>query len=188
MPSPSTTSIAGPIGSGVAVLVLWGACAAAEVTGSRGITDLRQGLVCPVGDVLVTTEGAEDTVTGEINLLSDVPQIVAEGPVIPAVLGYSMSVQGEIAADAPMGPIRVVTEHPPMGPEGITRQTTLSLLGGPGRFHRGYGFDLSLELVPGPWTITVFDGDMPIVRASFVVVPPETRPDLVGLCAGPMLS
>ncbi len=172
----------------LAALILGPAAAQAELIAGPRVAELRYGLVCPMEDVLVTSEGAEDTVTGEINLLPGLPKIIAEGPVIPAVLGYSMSLQGMLRPGETVGDVRVITEHPPMGPDGITRQSTVSRLETFGPFHRGYGFDLPVEMVPGPWSITILAGQEVIAAARFTVVPPAARPDLVGLCTGELIS
>lgn len=145
-------------------------------------------MICPDPDKIVVTEGAEGTVTGESNIVDEMPMIVAEGPVVPAVPGFGFTVQGVLEPGAAPYSVTIVFEHPPMGPDGVTRQTVLRPPSGPGPFHRGYSFDYPVELVPGPWTITVTAGEELILRADFTVVPESARPDLVALCSGPALS
>lgn len=182
----------GCAGAGRAGLLLWCALLAgpssAEIVGSPAVTELRYGLVCPVDPAGVTREGAEDTLAGQIDLLSEPPPIVSEGPVIPAAPGYAMALQGRLVGPNDTGTVTVTWTHPPMGPDGVTRQSTIGRLSADGVFHRGYGFDLPMERQPGAWTVTIEAERGILATARFSVVSPDTRPDLVALCAGDMLS
>ena len=79
----------------------------------------------------------------------------------------------------------IIVTHPPMGPEGSTRDTW------EGNFFAGsptasfFRFEYREEQVPGDWTIQAVAGDRVLYTARFEVVDPVEMPDFADPCAAP---
>lgn len=118
---------------------------------------------------------AEDTISGVLNLVETTPTLYSHGPLVPAQIGIGFGVLIDVAPDF-AGPATVVTTHPPMGPNGVTRQTwTTDYVTGDTSYN-GFTFEYDYELVKGPWSISASNNGRLIYEAYFTVVDPMTLP------------
>lgn len=129
----------------------------------------------------VGTEPAPDTVAGFTNVIEGDPGFVSHGRLVPAVIGVGFGVRAQSkAADFPA--VTMVVTHPPMGPEGVTRQSYGSAIGSADTSLSYYHLEYDYELVIGRWTFTALDGDRVLYAAVFDVVPPAEVPELASIC------
>lgn len=142
------------------------------------VAELTRGLICappPAG-----RREAPDTAFGWIHVPDEPIVIRREGTTVPAVLGIGLGVRFRLHGEAPRL-LRYVVEHPPMEPQGRTRQSWDGWTRGEGE-HVFFQFDLPEELLPGLWSFTAFDGRHEVFHATFKVVTPEEAPELAQLC------
>ncbi|WP_300515940.1 DUF3859 domain-containing protein [Aliiroseovarius sp.] len=148
------------------------------------VLSVQSGFLCGVigsGSAL-----AEDTLEGrtdlmDVHLLRVIPTRVA-----PAAKGIHIGVV--LQRDPSFtSPIRAVTAHPPMGPDGVTQQSFFTNQTPDGLVGVGWEFEYSYEMLPGDWSITLYDGATELHRAEFTVVPPALFPQDIDICDGPDL-
>jgi len=148
-----------------------------------GVEALTRGLICapPEGG----RRDAPDTASGWIHVPDNPIDIRVEGVVAPALLGTGFGLRYLLeGAGAMPVPVRYTVEHPPLPPEGLTRQSweSLAMPGVPEQVF--FQFDIEDELQPGRWSFTAHSGETELFHAGFDVVPPDTVPHLTGLCRG----
>lgn len=146
-----------------------------------GVEALTRGLICAPPEA--GRRDAPDTASGWIHV-PDVPiEIRIEGVVAPALLGTGFGVRYLLEGAAPV-PVRYTVTHPPMPPDGLTRQSwdALVLPGMPEQVF--FQFDIEDELQPGRWSFTAHSGEAELFYAGFDVVAPGTVPHLAALCRG----
>lgn len=144
------------------------------------VAELTRGLICappPAG-----RREAPDTAFGWIHVPDEPIVIRREGTTVPAVLGMGFGVHFRLQDDAPRL-LRYVVEHPPMEPQGVTRQSWEALTQGQGE-RVFFQFDLAEELLPGFWSFTALEGTRELFHAAFKVVTAEEAPGLARLCEG----
>lgn len=139
----------------------------------------KAGIFC--APTVVSTAPAPDTVAGVTNVIEEVPPFVSAGRNVPAVLGMGFGILSG-SKQGMLLDVLVVVTHPPMGDDGITRQSYYTQITNVGESMTLYQFDFDYELVQGPWTITATQGDDLLFRAGFTVVPPQQVPELAGVC------
>ncbi|MBT9384718.1 DUF3859 domain-containing protein [Pseudooceanicola sp. CBS1P-1] len=139
------------------------------------------GIYC--GTDPVGTEPAPGTESGYILVVARDQQAVSLNRRVPAALGISFGVRIRLAPDAPPGAYRMVVHHPPIGPEGITREVWDPNLGGAFGV-RSFLFEHERELQPGPWSFEVERDGTVLMRQSFEVVPAQQAPDALDICFG----
>lgn len=139
-----------------------------------GAAHFAQGTFCAVD--IVGEEAAEDTLSGTLNLVAAPPDFYATGPVVPAQIGIGFGVHVEVLPEH-AGQVRVTTTHPPMGSEGVTRQSWITALNAGDVTYNGFTFEYSYELVEGQWSFTAetLDGQE-IYHAAFTVIDPRFAP------------
>jgi hypothetical protein len=144
----------------------------------NAVAELQAGVICAAK--VVGTSPAPDTVAGVSNIIEEDPPFVTDGRVVPAVIGVGFAIKARTVTD--MNDLLVVVTHPPMGPEGMTRESFPSSLTSLELSMNAWQFEYDYELVTGPWTFSVFDGNKLIYRVPFEVVPPDMLPELAGVC------
>jgi len=171
----------------VAGLTMSGAAQAEEgIILSPRVAMLTAGLFC------APEEGgrrpAPDTINGWVHAPGEPIEMVAQGQVVPAMLGLGFGVRFTLA-DTQDTDIRYTVTHPPMPPSGATSQSW------DGQITAGFvgtalfQFDITDELQPGDWQFSATsDGDM-LFSVGFTVRSASALPGMLGLCSsGDMLS
>ena len=129
----------------------------------------------------VATQPAPDTIAGFINVIDGDPEFVSHGRLVPAVIGISFGVRSAaVAQEFPV--VEIIVTHPPMGPDGVTRQSYLSDIGTTAPSMSFYAFEFDEELVLGDWTFTAMAGEEILWSAGFEVVSPRQISELAGIC------
>jgi len=154
------------------LLLLAGQSAHAATKGSAA-AELSHGYFCALETV--ATEAAKGTVSGTINLVERSPDFIGPGPEVPARLGIGFGVKVRMAPGL-TGRATVRVQHPPMGPQAVTRQHWQTTLTDERAQYLGYTFEQSYELLPGPWSLSASANGRPIYSVSFTVVDPRQMP------------
>lgn len=138
------------------------------------------GVVCDPPEV--SSLPAPDTVAGQTFVFEGDARFVSYNNRVPAVLGLGMGTKVQMADPAGLSDVTMSVTHPPMGPNGVTRQTHSASISGSEQTQRLYTFDLDYELLPGIWQMQAEKDGRVIYRTTFEVVPPELLPELAGAC------
>jgi len=145
----------------------------------RAISAFEAGIIC--APEVTGTNPAPDTIAGVTNIVDGPVEFVSRGRNVPAVLGMGFGARAQ-AKGGDIFPVTVVVTHPPMGDAGQTRQSYETIVRGDEMSITLYQFDFDYELLPGPWVIEAYDGDLLLFRANFTVVAPALVPELATLC------
>ena len=154
--------------------------ATAQVAKSADLESLQAGVVCPPESV--GYREAPGTITGRAYIIDEIPDFVAETHIVPAVIGVGFGVKLQGVPDLPTESVTVILRHPPMGPNGVTRQEYSSSVSGEGPTFSFFQFDYPYELVQGRWSFEARRGDQLLYRAFFEVVAPQEVPALADIC------
>ncbi len=147
--------------------------ALAEEPVSPGAVDFDYGYFCAREPAEIGV--AEGTIAGVVNLVDGIPAFIARGTVVPAQVGVGFGVH--ILVDpAHAGLVDLTIEHPPMGPDKVTRQTWTTELRADDPDYLGYSFDEPYELVPGEWIFTAEAAGRLVYRAGFTVMRADLLP------------
>jgi len=147
-------------------------------TQSPGAARFEHGFFCAMEPI--SFEEASDTVSGTVTIVADEPIFLAPGPQVPAQLGIGF---GVIIQPLPQyaGPVTISVQHPPMGPNGVTRQSWQADLFAEDSTYLGFTFEQRYEVVRGPWTLSAQSNGRPIYEVNFVVTDPaRLRPVTCG--------
>lgn len=153
---------------------------AAPFTMADSIASMEAGVICApeaVGEI-----AAPDTIAGSTHTIDISPPFVSTGAVVPAVIGVGFGVKAMSAALEGIDNVTVVVTHPPMGPDGTTRQSYQTAIGGVSSSLTFYQFDYAYELQTGAWQIDAVKDEVLLFSARFTVVPPQQVPELAGVC------
>ena len=132
---------------------------------------------------VTTTIAASTAAGGKTNQLADVA-LMNERPADTARIGIGFGVRFRTAG-TPRGAeatLRSVWKIPDPGIHNPTNGTTFresvaTFTAAIGGVHwRGYGFDQPWEVVPGVWTIEIWQGDRKLLERSFTIGPPQQPP------------
>jgi hypothetical protein len=141
------------------------------------------GVYCAVeADVEVPAEG---TISGVVNLVTEPPVFQRRTNLVPARIGIGFGVHLMVLPEY-QGQIVVQTTHPPMGPDGITRESWVTEVAVGRMALHGFSFEYDYEMVRGDWSISASVDGRLIYHADFIVVDPATVPPIN--CTGQMLS
>ena len=152
---------------------------AAGDTVAAVLSHFEAGILC--AQEVIGTSPAPDTVAGITNIIENDPPFVSNGRQVPAVLGVGFGVKAQSAGiDYPE--VTMVLTHPPMGPEGMTRQSYTTSIGTADTSISFYQLEYDYELVIGHWTFTAMAAGKVLYSAGFDVVDPRQVPELGGLC------
>jgi len=153
---------------------------AQEVVSSR-VAVFEAGILCAPDSV--GTREAPGTVAGTTHIVEETPPFVDEGRMVPAVLGVGFGVRAGFDSSFGEEDILIRVTHPPFAGTGATEQSFFTYIGGlndPAITF--YQFDYDYELALGTWTFEALSGDDLIYRTVWTVVPPNTLPELAGIC------
>lgn len=145
---------------------------------SPGAARFDYGFFCALEPIAI--EEASDTVSGTVTIVADEPVFLAPGPRVPAQLGIGF---GVIIQPLPQyaGPVTITVQHPPLGPNGVTRQSWQANLFAEESTYLGFTFEQQYEVVRGPWTLSAQSHGRPIYSVSFDVMDPaRMRPVTCG--------
>lgn len=152
-------------------------CLAAAAVLARGAgpgaAELEYGFFCALETA--ATQEAPGTVSGTVNIVEGSPDFIGPGPEVPARIGIGFGVKVRARAGL-AGPVTVEIEHPPMGPNAVTRQYWHTTLSGTDKQYLGYTFDQAYEVLPGRWTMSASANGRQIYAVSFQVVPAAQMP------------
>ena len=154
--------------------------ASAQLARSSSLGWIEAGIIC------ATNTGefreAPGTISGRAHAPTEEPPFVSNSQVVPAVIGVGLGIKARSDDAIGLLLVEVILTHPPMGEDGITRQTFLSMITPDTNAIIFFQFDHDYELVTGSWSFTgVRDGET-VFRANFQVVPPDQMPDLADTC------
>ncbi len=132
---------------------------------------------------VVTTAAAPAAAGGKTNQLADVA-LMSEPPADPARVGIGFGVRFRSAGEPRGGQatLRSVWKIPAPGirnpTNGVTyRELVAEFTTAVGGVHwRGYAFDEPWEVVPGVWTIEIWQGDRKLLEHSFTIGPQAAPP------------
>lgn len=165
--------------------VVWPVSARAQGVGSfePPLSYMAHGLRCSVPPGRVVTD--QNTVDGELIELSGPWRgydVVTTR--VPAQIGISFGIAVRVDPVAQTEPLLAVVRHPPMGADGLTRQTWTIEARPAQAFSVGYLFEDPFEQVPGTWTFSLMRGETEVMRAAFEVRAPEDLPRTLAFCTG----
>lgn len=164
----------------LAMLVGLAAPATAQVAKSAEVQSIQAGVVCPPESV--GYREAPGTITGRAYVIDETPDFVAETHIVPAVIGVGFGVMLHGVPELSTEVVTVILRHPPMGPNGVTRQEYSSAISGAAPTFSFFQFDYPYELVQGRWSFEARKGDQLLYRAFFQVVAPQEVPALADIC------
>ncbi|WP_323034614.1 DUF3859 domain-containing protein [Pararhodobacter sp.] len=170
----------------VAGFVLCGASLTAAqadtaIAQSPQVETLVPGLFCAAEER--NQRAAPETIAGFVYEPVNPVAMVAEGQVVPAMIGLGFGVRFTLA-DAEDAALDYTVTHPPMPPGMVTVQRWGSTLTGGNVGTVFFQFDVPEELQPGDWSFAATRDGAPVFRVGFTVRPASELPALVGLCQG----
>ncbi len=138
---------------------------------------LETGIICPDARE-GTLAPAPGTIAGHIRRLEGITFDIP-GRTVPLVPGLSFGMRIAVKSDTDLA-VRMVTRHPPMGPEGRTEQTHDLVLPANGTYVRAYAFEFDYEMLPGLWALSVEVDGQPVITVPFeVTATPDLRIDRI---------
>jgi hypothetical protein len=165
-------------------LILWLASAAwaeeGDFTG-RLLGSFEAGVFC--APPTAGTNPAPDTVAGTTHIVDVTPEFLSNSRQVPAVIGLGFGVLAKAKRDD-LRDVTMIVTHPPMGPDGVTRQSFMTSITADIASMTYYQFDRESELLPGVWTLEAVHEGETVYRARFTVVPPEALPAVAAACGG----
>jgi len=149
-----------------------------------GIVVVEAGIICDADPEAI--QSAPDTLTGFINWIGPDATFVSPSREIPAVAGLRFGVRTmSLVREYPE--VTITITHPPMGPEGITQQSYVTWIPLWTKID-GYLLEFDRDLVPGDWTISAAEGEVPLFAVHFTLVDPAEMPGMAGVCDEAFLS
>lgn len=143
---------------------------------------IDHGVICHI-----TRDGsrpAPDTVMGEINLIDQTRDMDVTTRVVPAKIGISFGIKFAVQPVAGDRDVRVIVTHPPMGPDGVTRESWITALSAGHGSLNLFTFEFPYELVTGDWTMAIEHEGVLLMEQQFQVVPELAAPGVVAACFG----
>ena len=119
-------------------------------------------------------------------LSGPIPTFVSPSREIPAVAGLRFGVRTmSLVREYPE--VTITITHPPMGPEGITQQSYVTWIPLWTKID-GYLLEFDRDLVPGDWTISAAEGEVPLFAVHFTLVDPAEMSGMDGVCRAAFVS
>ncbi|MBN9889606.1 DUF3859 domain-containing protein [Salipiger abyssi] len=143
---------------------------------------LDHGVICQV-----TTQGARpapDTLMGEINLIDQSREMDVTTRVVPAKAGISFGIKFTLRPGAGARDMNVIVTHPPMGPEGITRESWTAPIAEGSSSLNLFTFEFPYEMVPGEWVMALEADGERLLEQRFEVVSELAAPAVLSVCYG----
>ncbi|MEM7724288.1 MAG: DUF3859 domain-containing protein [Pseudomonadota bacterium] len=131
---------------------------------------------------------APETASGVVNIMPGIPEFLFEQTLVPAQLGISFGVVFDMAPEAAIDAAVVTITHPPYPDTGIEVERWATSIDGEGENLVGFTFELTSELVTGPWVFRAESGADVLFEIAFEVVPPSLLPDAASACQRAILS
>ncbi|RYH04323.1 DUF3859 domain-containing protein [Salipiger sp. IMCC34102] len=153
--------------------------AQAPDTVSDRLSSFETGVICPPPSV--GEAPAPGTVAGTTHLIEEEPPFVSNASRVPAVLGLGFGAKAQ-ARGLGLADVEIEVTHPPMGPDGATRQSFRSRIDAFAPSLTFYQFDFAYELVQGLWQIEATKDGETLYRKTFEVVAPDQMPELARIC------
>ncbi len=125
---------------------------------------------------------APDTASGTMNLIEQERQFDVVTTRVPARIGLSFGIRAKRAPGSGVGDVRIVVTHPPLGPQGITRQSWVTPMDDVRPSLNLFSFENDHELVQGRWTFRVIDNGRPVMEQAFDVVGPWGAQEVTDIC------
>ena len=144
------------------------------------MASVEAGVIC-APETTGTLE-APGTIAGTTHLIEEEPPFVAITRRVPAVLGIGFGVKSRSVDMAGITDVLMTVTHPPMGPEGVTKQTFETIIRGTDPSLTFYQFDFDYELVTGVWQLEASQNGEVLYRTTFEVLPPEQVAELAQVC------
>ena len=154
----------------------------AEIS-SDGAARLEYGYFCAAETVRQVE--AEDTISGVVNMVAHAPPFLAKSTIVPARIGIGFGVHMDVLPEH-AGTAIVETIHPPMGPNGVTRETWVTTYTVDQTAYNGFTFEYDYEVLPGDWTISASSNGRVLYSVDFQVVDPGLMPSVP--CGAPLLG
>lgn len=127
---------------------------------------VKVGIVCPDGRDGPLRD-APETLLGGVREVSDLT-IDVETTDVPLIPGLGLAIETRWTGNA-IRFVEMVTLHPPMGRDGVTRQTYPKTFLPNTTSTRAYTFEFAYELLPGPWSLQVTDANGILLSVDFTV-------------------
>lgn len=143
---------------------------------------LDYGVICQV-----TTQGARpapDTLLGEINLIDQSREMDVTTRVVPAKAGISFGIKFALRPGAGARDMMVIVTHPPMGPEGMTRESWTAPIAEGSSSLNLFTFEFPYEMVPGDWVMALEADGERLMEQRFEVVSELAAPGVLSVCYG----
>ncbi|MCR8547981.1 DUF3859 domain-containing protein [Salipiger sp. P9] len=143
---------------------------------------IDHGVICQV-----TAQGARpapDTLLGEINLIEQTRDMDVTTRVVPAKAGISFGIKFTLRPGTGERDMRVIVTHPPMGPEGITRESWTAAVSEGRSSLNLFTFEFPYEMVPGEWVMALEAEGERLMEQRFEVVPELAAPGVLSVCFG----
>ncbi len=170
------TSCAGPVSVFVLAAALSVSCGSAHAAPALpGVVKIEYGYFCALE--AVGEREAQDTVSGVVRQVDGAPQFIEYGSLVPAVIGVGFGVYVQVEPQYE-GVVIAITENPPMGPNGQTRQSFTTTLSSDEQSYVGFAFEHEYELVTGPWRMSAELNGRVIYSVDFQVVSGELMPSV----------
>lgn len=150
-------------------------------------TPLEFGVFCT--QERMEQQAAPDTVQGVVNIVPGGNQIRWPQAQVPAAIGVGFGIWYNVSDLGP-GMIETVITHPPVGADGIKRESWQSAFvpGDSDRRYTGFSMEYDEELVQGLWQFRVYHESRLIAQQRFHLVPESVFPTIVATCSGVVLS
>lgn len=134
-------------------------------------------------------QAAPDTVQGAINIVPGGNQIRWSQAQVPTAIGVGFGIWYDVSDLGP-GMIETVITHPPVGADGIKRESWQSAFvpGDSDRRYTGFSMEYDEELVQGLWQFRIYHDGQLIAQQQFHLVPESNFPTIVAACSGVVLS
>lgn len=153
---------------------------------SEAIDRLVYGVYCT--EAPIELEEAPGTAAGVVNIMPQLPQMLAETTLVPAQIGIGFGVLVDPRSGLGFDVVDVTITHPPYRDSEVEVERWVTTLEADATGLIGFSFEMDSELVTGPWSFEARqDGDL-LFRIDFEVVPPALLLDLAQACSGAILS
>ncbi len=133
----------------------------------------------------VETLEAEDTMSGVVNLVDGPPPFIKQSTVVPGRIGIGFGIHIDVEPGY-AGEVTVVTLHPPMGENGVTRESWSTNFTPGDISYNGFTFEYDYELVFGPWNLSASRNGRVVYEVDFLVVDPSNLPPVA--CGRALMS
>jgi hypothetical protein len=159
---------------------------APEIFTSDTIARLVSGVYC--ASAPVDLQEAPGTVAGVVNIVSDLPVLLAETTRVPARIGIGFGALVETTDGVVLEDVTITITHPAYPDTGIEVERWATSLDHAAPGLVGFSFERDSELVTGRWTFEADHDGEQLFRIDFDVVPAAALPDLAQACSGASLS